>query len=76
MLSDDSLDDIRQSSIRLPGNSMRVNYPTEVVRKATKILQLHPYHVHVMHEVEESDKNYFNNAERLHISYAGYRYFR
>jgi transposase len=61
VLSVDSLVDIRQTLLRSPRKSLRklslqsgVSYGS--VHKATKILKLHPYRVHVMHELKEPDK--------------------
>jgi hypothetical protein len=61
VLSDDSLDDIRQTLLRSPQKSRRklslqsgLSYRS--VHKATKTLKLCPYHVHVMHELKEPDK--------------------
>jgi hypothetical protein len=60
-LSDDSLDDIRQTLLRSPRKSLRklrlqsgLSYGS--VHKATNILKLHLYRVHVMHELKEPDK--------------------
>jgi hypothetical protein len=60
MLSDDSLDDIRQTLLLSPRKSLRKLYLYSglsygSVHKATKILKLHPHRVHVMHELEEPD---------------------
>jgi hypothetical protein len=61
VLSDDSLDDIRQTLFRSQRKSLRklslqsgLSYGR--VHKTTKILKLHPYRVHGMHELKESDK--------------------
>jgi hypothetical protein len=61
VLSDDSLDDIRQTLLRFPRKSLRklslkkgLSYGS--VHKATKTFKLHPYRVHVMHELKEPDK--------------------
>jgi hypothetical protein len=57
VLSDYSLDDIRQTLLRSPRKSLRklslwsgLSYGS--AHKATKILKLHPYHVHVMHKLK------------------------
>jgi hypothetical protein len=61
VLSVDSLDDIRQTLLRSPRKSLRklslqsgLSYGS--VHKATKILKLYPYRVHVMHELKEPGK--------------------
>jgi hypothetical protein len=61
VLSDDSLDNIRQTLLHSPQNSPRkrslhsgLSYG--IVREATNILKLHLYRVHVMHELKEPDK--------------------
>jgi hypothetical protein len=61
VLSDDSLDDIRQTLLLSARNSLRklslysgLSYRS--VYKAAKFLKLHPYCVHVMHELREPDK--------------------
>jgi hypothetical protein len=75
VLSDDTLDDIRQTLLRCQPKSLRklslqsgVSYGS--VYKATKILKLHPYRVYVMQELEEDDKdNDFITADGLHTSF-------
>jgi hypothetical protein len=61
VLSDHSLDDIRETLLRSPRKSLsklslqsRLSYGS--VHKATEILKLHLHRVHVMHELEEPDK--------------------
>jgi hypothetical protein len=61
VLSDNSLDDTRQTLLPSPRKSLRkyslrsgLSYGS--VYKATKVLKLHPYRVHVMHELKEPDK--------------------
>jgi hypothetical protein len=61
VLSDDSLDDIRQTLLRSARKSRRklsvqsgLSYGS--VYKTTTILKLQPYRVDVMHEIEEPDK--------------------
>jgi hypothetical protein len=61
VFSDDSLDDIRQILLPSPPKSLRKYYLQSwlsygSVYKATKVLKLHPYRVHVMHELKEPDK--------------------
>jgi hypothetical protein len=56
-----SLDDIRQTLLCSPRKSLRKPYLQSglsygSVHKATKILKLHPYRVHVMHELKEPEK--------------------
>jgi hypothetical protein len=53
VLSDNSLDDIRKSLRKL---SLESGLFYGSVHKATKILKLHPYHIHAMHELEEPNK--------------------
>jgi hypothetical protein len=61
VLSDDSLNNICQTLLHSVQKSLRklslqsgLSYRS--VHNATKILKLHPYHVYVMHELKESDK--------------------
>jgi hypothetical protein len=61
VLSDDSLDDIRQTLLRFARKLLRklslqsgLSYGS--VHKATNILKFHPYCVHVMHELKEPDR--------------------
>jgi hypothetical protein len=61
VLSNDSLDDIRQTLLRSSRKTLRelplqsgLHYGS--AHKATKILKLHQYRVHVMHELKEPDK--------------------
>jgi hypothetical protein len=61
VLSDDNLDDILQTLLRSLRKSLRklsfqsgLSYGS--VHRATKILKLHPYRVHDMHELKEPDK--------------------
>jgi hypothetical protein len=59
VLSDDSLDDIRQTLLRslsLRKLSLQSGLSYGSVHEATKILKLHPSRVHAMHELEEPDK--------------------
>jgi hypothetical protein len=61
VLSEDSLDDIRQTLLRSPWKSLRKlflqsGFSYGSVHKAKKTLKLHPYRVHVMHELKEPDK--------------------
>jgi hypothetical protein len=61
LLSDDSLNAIRQTLLRssrklLRKLSLQSGLSYGSVHKATKILNLHPYRVHVMHELKEPDK--------------------
>jgi hypothetical protein len=77
VLSDDSLDDIRQTLLHSPRKSLR-KFPLQSglfygnVHKTTKILKFHPYHVHVIHELKEPDKeNDFSTADGLHTSFEG-----
>jgi hypothetical protein len=61
VLSDDSLDDIHQTLLHSPWKSLRklsleIGSSYGSVHKAANILKLHPYHVHVMHELKEPDK--------------------
>jgi transposase len=62
VLSDDSLNDIRQTLLRSPRKSLRklslqsgLSYGS--VHKATKILKLRPYRVHSMHELKEPNED-------------------
>jgi hypothetical protein len=61
VFSDDSLEDIRQILLRslrksLKKLSLQSALSYRSVHKATKILKLHPYHVHVLHEFKEPEK--------------------
>jgi hypothetical protein len=77
VLSDDSLDDIRQTLLRSPRNSLRklslqsgLSYLS--LHMATKILKLHPYPVHVMHELKELGKEKrLCTADGLQTSFEG-----
>jgi transposase len=61
VLSDDSLDEIRQAILRSPRKSARklslqsgLSYGS--AHKTTQILKLHPLRAHAMHELKEPDK--------------------
>jgi hypothetical protein len=61
VLSDNSLDDVHQSLLCSQGKSLRKlclenGFSCGSAHKATKILKLHPYCVHVMHELKEPVK--------------------
>jgi hypothetical protein len=61
VLSNGSLDDIHHTLVHSPRTSLRKLYLQSglsygSVHKATKILKLHPYRVHVMHELKKPDK--------------------
>jgi hypothetical protein len=61
VLGTTGLDDIRQTLLRSPRKplrklSLQSGLSCGSVHKATKILKLHPYRVHVMHELKELDK--------------------
>jgi hypothetical protein len=61
VLSDDSLDNIHQTLLCSPQKSLRklslqsgLSYGS--AHKTSKILKLHPHHVHVMHKLKEPIK--------------------
>jgi hypothetical protein len=83
VLSDDSLDDIRQNLLRSSRKLLR-KLPLQSglfhgsEHNATKILKLHPYRVHVMHELKTPDKKKLLQYCRwfTHFIRGGYRHFR
>jgi hypothetical protein len=58
--NDNSLDDICQILLRSPWKSLKLYLQSELsygsVHKVTKILKLHPYGVHVIHELKGPEK--------------------
>jgi hypothetical protein len=82
VLSDDVSDDIRKTPARSLRNpfgklSLQSGLSCGCVHNATKILKLHPYHVHVTNELKEPDRENDFSVQIVYSLYSkGYRHFR